>query len=403
MSRTGRRKYAKHNRDDPTRAMQVNAPNLALDQMRFDTHEASARFLTLRYVDPAWSGVRDDSVRLPPNDRSVSSMPTSGGLVYRAFSHGLMYGDETGAVGGSGLFLAAILIFAASVQLILGGTNPILSVYSSMTEMGTFFFIALLFLALVMLAVAPLILMFIANDLIGFRFHNSALFDCRAGKVHLFTDRSVPWAPWRYQVTSYDWRCVHAEIDTVDIRFGPSVHTEARLWCVVTGGPDGTIVIDQFKLGANTQAQNLQPLFDTWEHARRFMQHEGPLFASDEDRPNSALGRQPLWKHLLAHPKLHWEAMIDMFRIAWRDKYPFALFTGVLAVITFPAHLFLVFWGVLPWLSGLAKRDPVWPEDIIASVGGSALSGDALDASCGALPDPTPATPGAHGDNPDVP
>lgn len=167
MSRSGRRKEGGRSSNETASAVRFDKP--ALHQMRFDTSEASAKFMSLRYLDPAWRGSREDGVSLPPIDQSVSSTPGSGGMVYRAFAHGLMYGDELSVAGGIGLFLAALVICFSSMQLVVGGTNPVVDVYSAMTEAGTFFFIVLLFLALVMLAVAPLIVMAIANDLVGFR------------------------------------------------------------------------------------------------------------------------------------------------------------------------------------------------------------------------------------------
>lgn len=400
MSRHGRRKDVSRS---PSKEKRADGPDLVLHKTRFDTDEASANLLKMRYLNPAWRGTRDNGVRLPGRDQSVSERPRSGGLVYRAFANGLMYGDQLTAIAGIGLLLGLMVIGSSTLQLFTGDTNPIVDVYASATEMGAFSFIVLLFLAVVMIAVSPLMLMAIASDLIGFRFQTSALFDRNSGKVHVFTDQSMPWAPWRCQVKSYGWECLHAEIDTFDVSLGQSRHAEARLWGVVMDGSDGSTVVDQFILGANTPASHLQPLLDTWEHTRRFMQLEGPLFASEDDGPDPSLGRRSLWRHLIALPKLHWSVMIDMFCIAWCDKNPMALFAGALAVVTLPGQSFIMFWGVLPWLSGLAKRDPIWPPDIIASVGGSALSGNALEALRGAAPSQTSPQQSAWGGNADLP
>lgn len=345
-------------------------------------------FLKLCYLDPAYKGARDDGIRLPPAEESVSSTASSGGMVYKAFPHGLMYGDQMSLMSGGGLFLAGILFFFSSLHLIIGGDSLFFEFFKSIRDGQVFDRIFLIILGLLVLGFSPFFLLLILGDVIGFRFSSSALFDRNAGKIHLFSDQSMPWAPWRYHLKTYDWRCVRGEIDAVTLVTGPLIRKEAGLRCVVMDRPGGHTVIDQFVLGVNMPAQHIQPLLDTWEHVRRFMQREGPLFADQYDKPNGSLGRKSLWTHLIAGPKFELRSTIDMFRIAWDEKIPSAAIAGLIGVILLPFFWIPMLWGILPWLSGLAKRDPTWPAEIIASVGGASLSGNDLEAWRGVVPEP---------------
>lgn len=362
--------------------------HVRLREMRFDTPELSNMFLNLRYLNPVFAGVRDDAIRLPPIDESVSSTSSSGGMVYKAFPHGLMYGDQMSLMAGGGLFLGCIIAFLLSLHLIIGGNSIIFEYFDAISQGDTFTAIALSGMGLFLLAISPFLIVMIGGDLFGFRFETSALFDRNSGTIHLFSDDSMPWAPWRYKLKTYDWRCVRGEIDTVTLVTGPLVRREAGLRCVVMDRPNGKTVVDQFVLGINMPAQHIQPLLDTWEHVRRFMQHEGPLFADQDDQPNCSLGRQPLWKHLLAGPKFEFESTLDMIRIAKEEKSMNAAMASVLGIILLPFFWIPMLWGVLPWISGLAKRDPTWPAEIIASVGGASLQGKSLEAWRGVRSEP---------------
>jgi hypothetical protein len=231
---------------------------------------------------------------------------------------------------------------------------------------------------LMMTALLPISTLFLLNDLVGFRFRTSALFDRHAGKVHLFRDRSRPWAPWRTELVSYDWTCVRAEIDTLSSETNGIIVKEAGIRCVVLDSVDGNTVIDQFVLGALASAKHIQPLLDTWEHVRRFMQLDGPLFADQFDGPNDSLGRQPLWKHLMAWPQELIQSTYCMFKLAWATRSIYAAIAALCGLLAFAIIWLPMLWGFLPWMSELAKRDPVWSKRILDSVGGAALSGSDL-------------------------
>lgn len=337
-------------------------------------------FLSFRYRHASFRGVEGDGVRLPSNRESVSAMASSGGMVYKAFRNGLMYGDQQSLMAGGGLFLGLIVVFMFTQHLFIGGENMFSSALNGVREGQVVLAITNIVWLIAMLAALPLLMLFVIGDLVGFRFDRSALFDRQAGKVHVFSDKSTPIAPWRYTLKTYDWACVHAEIDTMAMLIDELRQPQAGLRVVIMDQPGGHTVVDHFLLGISVPAQHIQPLLDTWEHVRRFMQHEGPLFASPQDRPNSALGRKPLWRHLLAWPAEYLCSGPDLVKLGWRRKNPFIAFGAVLWFFSLPVVVFTFLWGFLPWLSGLAKRDPVWPADILASVGGASLSGKELDA-----------------------
>jgi hypothetical protein len=387
MNRADRRRRGERGPIEPRAKPGPDFRNITLREMRFDTPDASDMFLKLRYLDDAWKGSREDGIRLPPIHQSVSATASSGGMVYKAFPHGLMYGDQMAPAAGQGLLLAAIVIFPFLLTVMVGGTGSYAAFFKAVTRadpgnpiLGRLILVGMLIFLL-------FALLMIVSDLIGFRFNRSALFDRNAGKVHLYSDRSMPWAPWRYHLKSYDWRCVHGEIDTVRIFSGTPNRKAAGLRCVVMDRPGGDTVVDQFVLGVNMPAHHIQPLLDRWEHVRRFMQREGPLFADQYDRPNMSLGRKPLWKHLLAWPTLLVRETVDMFKTSWEDKNLLAAFGGIFHILCIPVVWFPMLYGFLPWLSGLAKRNPIWPAEIIASIGGAALSGKDLEAWRAVVPE----------------
>ena len=370
MSRPERRKHGEPGSREPGWRRPGPSDKLTLADTRFDTPDASKHFLNLRYFDDAFKGNSETSVRLPAHPEPVSTTPRSGGMVYKAYPHGLMYGDQLSMFGGVGLF-AGVAMTGLAVMWGVGGDLP------GFFERNLLLSIVL---GMVFTVLYPLILFVFIGDLIGFRFDTSVLFDRHAGTVRVFADKSMPWRPWKYDLKSYDWRCVRAEIDTVSVFTGTLGRKEAGLRCVVYDRPGGDKVVDQFVLGTNMPAQHIQPLLDSWEHVRRFMQHEGPLFADEADRPNPSLGRPSLWQCLTMFPALEITSTISMFKIAWQDKSLAGFWAGLLGVAVAPFLWVLIPFGIFPWVSGLAKREPIWPAEVLASVGGHELRGRDLEA-----------------------
>lgn len=264
----------------------------------------------------------------------------------------------------------------------------------SVSEIGMGGSLLLALMVVLALVLVPLSIMLIASELLGYRFARSVLFDRNAERVHVLLDKSTPWRGRWHSIASFDWRCIQAEVDTMHVFTGTVGRSEIGLRCLVMDQPGGTNVVDQFSLGINMPAHHVQPILDTWEHVRRFMQHEGPLFADAEDGPNPELGTQPLWRYLWMFPELMLEGIRDFCVLAWRNKSPLALLfaLGGMVVTAMLLPLLMIF-GLFPWISSLAKREPTWPAEILASVGGNPLSGNDLAVWRTVVPEPTRLSP----------
>lgn len=391
MNRQQRRKRGQREsaQQSQQRRPRFDTDNLQLAQMRFDTPEASNLLLGLQYVDPRYQGSTDTATRLPPHDEPVSTTPHSGGMVYKAYPHGLMYGDQMALMEGLLLFLG--IPVALLVYLLFNDSYR--EVMSSVTSASGTLLVGLLYVLMVA-GIALGMVGFIAG-LIGHRFHTSALLDRRAGKVHVFRDESRPWKGTRGKVLTYDWSQVRAEIDTMSVFTGTVGRTEAGLRGVVLDPTDPTKVIDRFPLTINASTSNVQPLLDAWEHARRFMQHEGPLFSDEHDGPNPALGRQTLWHHMWSFVGEQITDAPEYFRMAWRDRSFLAFMVGFTGLILVPFMPIFALFGLFPWVSSLLKREPKWPAEVLASVGGNALKGDDLVAWRGVVPERSALPPAA--------
>ena len=94
MSRWGRRGRDKRGANGSRSKPAGGDDAVTLRDLRFETPEASEMFFTLRYLHTEFVGVRVDGVRLPPITESASTTASSGGMVYKAFPHGLMFGDQ---------------------------------------------------------------------------------------------------------------------------------------------------------------------------------------------------------------------------------------------------------------------------------------------------------------------
>lgn len=354
--------------------------NVHLRDLRFDSPDSSELFMDLRYYNKAFAGSTETAVKLPPTSESTSSTAGSGGMVYKAFPHGLWYGDQFSLMGGLGL-LGGLAMAGA----FYGAVGPD-GLFLSPVRMNV---LVSILLTLAFLVLTPLAVLFVLNDVVGYRFSKSVLFDRNAQKVHLLTFKPSLSNWSRCDLRTFDWHCVTAEVDAMRVFTGTVGRSEIGLRCLVMDRPGGAQVIDQFSLGVNMPAHHVQPLLDTWEHVRRFMQHEGPLFSDQDDGPNPGLGKQPFWRYLWMFPDLMLGGIKDFFVSARRDKSVVALMFAVGgAVVTAMALPLLLIFGLFPWISSLTKREPKWPAEILASVGGNPLSGNDLAAWRSVIPGP---------------
>ncbi|MCW0377479.1 hypothetical protein NB697_000325 [Xanthomonas sacchari] len=314
-------------------------------------------------------GIGAGAVLLPPHSVPASRSPNSGGAVIDAFPHGLAYGSMmTLLVGYLGFGAVAIgLPLTLMLASALGDANAFTPALVGISVLSVFVYFMLRF------------------DLIGYRYAPT-LFDRNAGKVHVFKDntRLFGWWPlWggggQHEILSYDWACVRAQVVRFKTFTGTVAQDNAALQMIVLAAPGDTRVVGQFGLGLTSSAIAVQPLLDTWEHIRRFMEHEGPLFV-EGDGPNEALFEMRLARCIFfGQPFIgpgsaeHWKHP-DLGAILWQ----------ILAIPLFPLTLL---YGLIRWASFHIKSKPVWPPEVLASVGGAPLHGSALDAWRHVVPD----------------
>ncbi|MCW0368530.1 hypothetical protein NB699_003513 [Xanthomonas sacchari] len=314
-------------------------------------------------------GIGAGAVLLPPHSVPASRSPNSGGAVIEAFPHGLAYGSMmTLLVGFLGFGAVAIgLPLTLMLASALGDANAFTPALVGTSVLSVFVYFMLRF------------------DLIGYRYAPT-LFDRNAGKVHVFKDNTRLFSGWplwggggQHEILSYDWACLRAQVVRFKTFTGTVAQDNAALQMIVLAAPGDTRVVGQFGLGLTSSAIAVQPLLDTWEHIRRFMEHEGPLFV-EGDGPNEALFEMRLARCIFfGQPFIgpgsaeHWKHP-DLGAILWQ----------VIAIPLFPLTLL---YGLIRWASFHIKSKPVWPPEVLASVGGAPLRGSALDAWRHVVPD----------------
>ncbi|WP_267095263.1 DUF6708 domain-containing protein [Xanthomonas sacchari] len=314
-------------------------------------------------------GIGAGAVLLPPHSVPASRSPNSGGAVIEAFPHGLAYGSMmTLLVGYLGFGAVAIgLPLTLMLASAVGDANAFTPALVGTSVLSVFVYFMLRF------------------DLIGYRYAPT-LFDRNAGKVHVFKDntRLFGWWPlWggggQHEILSYDWACVRAQVVRFKTFTGTVAQDNAALQMIVLAAPGDTRVVGQFGLGLTSSAIAVQPLLDTWEHIRRFMEHEGPLFV-EGDGPNEALFEMRLARCIFFGQPFIGPGSAEH----WRHPDLGAILWQIIAIPLFPLT---VLYGLIRWASFHIKSKPVWPPEVLASVGGAPLHGSALDAWRHVVPD----------------
>ncbi|BEV14973.1 hypothetical protein HBDW_17610 [Herbaspirillum sp. DW155] len=330
---------------------------------------ASDAFFAL-HNEPAFKGLGNDAVLLPPHSLSVSRNPNTSGSVIEAYPHGLAYVDRIAGMVGVGAFSA--LMFS---PLFLLMCHLLITIHNN----GMFGFGIQLFGLLTILFGGTVLYFSFRWDITGYRYA-PVLFDRAAGKVHVFFDqmllfRWLPlWGGGKYEIQTYDWSCIRGQVTRSRVFTGNTAQELASLSCVVVRGPQDPTVVAQFEVGGSTNALAVQLLLDRWEHVRRFMEHEGPLFVQD-DGPYVPPATQSLWGALC------WgQPLIGPGRHAPSVGMVLAqIFTAFFIWFTVP-------FGLVGWLCFHIKDKPKWPAEILASVGGNPLTGKDLDAWRGVVP-----------------
>ncbi len=325
-------------------------------------------FLSLHDL-PHFQGLGKTGVVLPPNMLSVSRTPTVGIMVMEAYAHGLSYAMPAFVVGGLGTF--AWLLGALPMGY--------LTFLEPLANWGAFEAVLLL-VGLISLYLC------IRFDTYGFRY-DPVLLNRALGLVHVFKSEAKLWSlkplfgSGGYSISTFDWSCIRAQISSYEVEVHnynlgwsapPLVGQAVKLDCLVFESPEKPLVVAQFPLHVHASAEDPQLLLDHWEHIRRYMEHEGPMFPEGEGPYEQPTTQSLLGAIFLGQP---------FIGPGWREQYenadwPTMIWQGV-SPFFFPVTMLL---GVARWASYHIRSEPKWPAEILASVGGATLHGADLDA-----------------------
>ena len=355
MTRTDRRRQ----RSQPGRGAQQSGGKES-DFARCDwTGQAACdQFFRLR-EQPQFRGTGANGVLLPPHGLSVSRRPMAGVSVAEAYAHGLSYAEQVFGAGGFMLFFFACL-------------TPMMALiyWSGRLDLDVFDF--------VMLALGVCMLWFMLRfDTSGYR-SAPVMFNRATGQVHVFTDETKFWSLkplWggdRCSVQTYDWTNVRAQVSRFRVFTGNMTQDNAALSCLVLKSPSEPQIVAEFSLGITASALAIQLLLDHWEHIRRYMEHEGPMFQEGEGPYEQATTKSLLGAVFFGQPFIGpgWREQYenaDLLTMIWQGVSPFF----------FPVTMLL---GLCRWASYHLRSKPKWPAEVLASVGGAPLKGEALNA-----------------------
>mgnify|MGYP003334198906 CR=1 FL=1 len=333
------------------------------------TGQAAADKFFRLHETTAFGGTGSTGVVLPPNCFAVSRRPTVGAAVVNAYAHGLEYAERVVAAGGFGLFLtifAGIPFGYATADMWRGIVS------------GPFSLLVLA--ALIGFCTACLLLLF-RLDTVGYRY-TPVLFNRASGKVHvfrpeveLFSLRPL-WGGGRFSIETYDWACVRAQVSRFRVTTGKVAQDNAQLSCIVFKAPDQGELVAQFPLGVTTSALAVQNLLDHWEHIRRYMEYEGPMFPEGEGPYKEVTTQSLLGAVFFGQPFIGPGAK-EAFETTDMTLSFILVVWQLFAVFLFPVTLTI---GLLRWASSRIRSKPKWPAEILASVGGKVLTGAELDA-----------------------
>lgn len=330
------------------------------DFARYDwTGQAACDQFFKLHKEPAFGGTSDTGVVLPPHSLSVSRRPTAGISVIEAYSHGLSYAEQVFGAGGVMLFFLAFYLPAAFLFFWSEWRGlDLLDLAFLIFGLGTFWFM-------------------FRFDTSGYR-NAPVMFNRALGKVHVFTDQTkfwglLPlWGGGKFSIETYDWPCIRAQVSRFQVFTGNIAQENAALSCIVLKAPDVPEVVAEFSLGITSNALAVQLLLDHWEHIRRYMEHEGPMFVEGEGPYEQPTTQSLLGAIFFGQP---------FIGPGWREQYdnadwPTMIWQGI-SPFFFPVTMLL---GVARWASYHIRSEPKWPAEILASVGGATLHGADLDA-----------------------
>jgi hypothetical protein len=299
---------------------------------------------------------------LPSLGKSASASARSHDSIMAVHPQGISFIDQLGAMEGFLTVIGGMGAAAAATPLYFSATAaPGLA-----PPLWLDFWMALLLLVC---------LLVIRSDTLTYRYR-PVLINRAAGKVHCFVSEGLSW--WKLwqlrppaQVQTWDWACVRGEVVEFTVLGGGGVpRREYALMFAVVDAPGSRRVVARFGVGLSS-SWNAEFMVQRWEHIRRYMRGEGPPLA-----PGDTLFTDDSTKHLWAaltfgQPLLgpgsgeYWSG--KALNGWWFLTIPMGLiFLGLLP--------FTMAAGLLRWASHKLKREPKWPAEILASVGGAALS-----------------------------
>jgi len=332
--------------------------------------QASAEQFFRLHENPAFAGTGSTGVLLPPNCLAVSRRPTVGIAVINAYTHGLEYAEQVFGAGGIMSFFALVGGYTAGLMI------------SMLPEIHDFIFVVMLFCLIVG------VWFFFRFDFVGYRY-TPVLFNRALGKVHVFEDHTAFFSWWpvwgggEYQIRTYDWSCVRAQISRFHVTTGKVAQDNAQLSCIVVNTPEQGELVAQFPLGVTTSAVAVQNLLDHWEHIRRYMEYEGPMFPEGEGPYKEVTTQSLLGAVFFGQPFIGPGAK-EAFEVSDMALSFVLVVWQLLAFFLFPITLTI---GLLRWASSRVRSKPQWPAEIFASVGGKVLKGAELDAWRNVVPE----------------
>ena len=326
------------------------------------TGQAAANKFFKLHDEPAFRGTGLSGVILPPSCYSVSRKATVGAAVIGAYTHGLEYANQ---------------LFSASTIMLFGAlTNGYLT-FLLASELGNVDGLFFLFCVIFCIVGEWLLIRF---SFTGYRY-TPVLFNRALGKVHVFEDKTpllgiLPlFGGGAFEIHTYDWSCIRAQISRFKVFTGNVVQDNARLGCVVLKAKDNGEIVSEFPLGITTSAVAIQSLLDHWEHVRRYMEYEGPMFLDGEGPHREATTRSLLGALFFGQPFIGPGAK-SAFEV---DDLGASLILVVWQIFVLPLFPLTLTIGLLRWASSRIRPEPRWPAEIIASVGGRSLEESELD------------------------
>lgn len=198
------------------------------------------------------------------------------------------------------------------------------------------------------------------------------IFDRKQMVVHYLKKNFTIWGKAKTELRTWKWQAIRVEIVLIETSPLLLKHaTETGIICAITPKAGNLHVNTRLPIGEFFPGNVPSDLIELWEHIRRFMRHEGPALAPGDsffyERPYLRIGTA-LWfgQPLIGPGCLQY----------WNGKALYGLWflTIPCGLACLPFIPFTLAAGLLRWLSHSIRREPEWPAEILANLGGSAMT-----------------------------